>query len=444
MSDPLIAISSQFISQKSLSAGLAELLRNGPQTGIVLSYQPNGKAVISFQGKPYPLDIKGFNLLQGQQVIAKLAGEKILLDLVPLKDSNATSLPPETGRSLSAQLASMGFSQPNAQLIAEALLKAGIPLDKTVLKELANFLPDLESNQVSALSFLFDRGLPVNPSLIQYLVQIFSPKPKPAVQTDKLLSDLKKVSKELAKDETNPLSAPTAKKLEEFQHAIENAIVPSEHFTNPDFAEELYREFQNALTSIEAQILSGSPLNQGLSAIVIRLLFYLNSLQPSLAQHLLFGDISSLIKEVTKLHEHLIEQSLRNMPSQSSAEAPTLFFIIPYWESGQNKDMEVLYKEKRKDRKAGNLDLRLEMSKLGPIRVSMQWEHPNLSMTLHVTDEKIGDHLQNALLELKELLTQKGFNVLSIGIHVGDIPDTLQDIMETQFVLPKTGLNVIV
>ncbi|MBD3268325.1 hypothetical protein GF373_16790, partial [bacterium] len=438
MLDPLAGANAQLISAQAKAEGLAALLKGGAQTGTVVSQQADGKATISFQGKSYTLNTQGMDLQAGRQVLARLVGDQILLQLLPQKgEGQAAAGGAEASRGLATQLANMGVTESNAQVIAQALLKAGMPLDQTALKELANLLPQAQANQMAALSFLMGRGLPINPTIAMYFIQLFSPKPKPSANANKLLDNLKKAERDFEEEDELPISPDQRRELKKRRQDLEHHLPAMRQWIGPHGEQELENHARAALTSPETALLQlQEGGGEGLHTTLVKLLSLLMKLQPFFIGTPHADLFASLIHQATELHETLVGQAVKNLPHQSGDSAPYVFFQIPYMDEGQLRDLDVKYREKRKDKKAGVLDVRLEMSKLGPLQVSIQWDHPNLSLSLAVTNEKAAQFLEGALGELKQMLTDKGFHVNSIGVIVADVPDTLAEEEEMEPDIP--------
>jgi hypothetical protein len=419
------------------------LLKAGPQTGTVLSTQSAGKAVVSFMGKPFPVETKGLNLQPGQQVLAQLVGDKLLLQVVQQQGQPQAGA--EGARSLSAQLANLGLTQPQAQAVAQAFLKAGIPLEQTALKDLSTLLSSIQSNQSSALSMLLSRGLPVNPAILTYFFQVFAPKPKPSTNLTKLMNTLKKAEKKLDEDGEDdlPITPDDRRQLKDRRRALEQEIPSLRQLARDQGGEELPKQFQNALASPEANLINrGNTGQEPLSASLVRLLSLLIKLEAALANTQHQALFQSLVQDTKDLHQQFIAQAVKNLPRQTGEPAPNLFVQIPYMEDGEIKDFEAHYQERSKDKKSGKLDLRFDLTNLGPIRASIQWEHPNISVTLTVTENNVENYLTEALGQLNEMLTQKGFHVVSLNVQTGDIPQSLAEEVEEEPSLPAKGLDL--
>ena len=426
MVDP-IASQAQFIAQKALSGGLEALLKQGPLQGRVQSQQAGGKTNFVFNGRSYSLDVQGSNLKPGDAVLAKLVNGRLALELLSRSgDASAQQTATTAGRSIPTALANMGLNSPNVQMLAQALVQAGIPLDQNALKELAQVLPQLSSQQISTLSFLFGRGLPVNPAVVSVLTYLFGPKPRIEKSTNNVLSKLDGLDKQLSRKEEggdSVLDASQRRRLREAHDAL-NRTIPS---GNPENQEDLEEFLRNALASPEALIqqnLTGQIAS--FSEAVVQLLTLLMELWPFFENSQYASLFRSLMEEVKTLHETLSVQSIQNLPPQSNEGYHPFFIQIPIDENGKKKQLELKYTPKGKDKKSGNLDLRLDMSGLGPMRVSIQWDHPRVSVSLVVSSNEVRDFIQPLLDDLQEHLQQKGFQVQTLGVVVGEVSETLQ------------------
>jgi hypothetical protein len=132
MLKPILSQQSQAFSLQVKSAGLAAFLKSAPQRGTIVS-SADGKTVIQFQKRKFTVETGGTLFQSGQQVLAREMDGKVLLK--PLATSAAqTSSTSASDNSVTQFLAQSGISEGNAELVAQALLKAGIPLDARVLQ----------------------------------------------------------------------------------------------------------------------------------------------------------------------------------------------------------------------------------------------------------------------------------------------------------------------
>lgn len=431
MVDP-IASQAQFISQQALSSGLTVLLKQGPQQGTALSQQPGGKMTFVFNGRTFSLDVQNANLKPGDTVLAKLVDSRLVLELLARSSESAAPQPGASApRSIATVLANMGLSGQNIQVLAQAFIQAGIPLDRTALKELAQILPQLSSEQVSTLTFLLSRGVAMNPAIVALLTNLFAPKPRISETTNNVLAKLKELDKKLKEedeDESDPvLNASQRRKLREAHEIVERMIPQPHRQTAADPEKELEEFLRAALATPEAliqQSLTGDI--QSLGEAIVQLLAVLLELAPLFENSPHSQLFASLFLEVKQLHEILSSQALYNLPPQSSDGFYPVFIQIPISDNEKNRQFELRYTPKGKSKKSGNLDFLVDFSSLGKIHVAIQWEQPRISVSLVVTDPKVREFIQPLLDELNELLRQKGFQVQSLGVAVGEVPDTLK------------------
>ncbi|MEW6238591.1 MAG: flagellar hook-length control protein FliK [Candidatus Omnitrophota bacterium] len=440
MPDAIRVQSPPTLTASAQSSGLANLLKAGSLMGTVLS-QTEDKTVVSFQGRPYPIDVKGLDMKPGQQVLARLVGDQIQLELRPEESQNSAA---SASRTLGSTLANMGLPQANAQFIAQALLAAGIPLDRAVLNELSQMLRNLTGDQISALSFLFSRGLPVSESLVSFIAHLFAQRRQPAQTADRLLTELQELEEELDKDDDEKSVPPDIRrKLSEFRHLMQSQMPSLRDSSSQKFQEALEEYLRSALKSPEAFIQNaGGEEVKSFGELAVRLLSLLLELQP-LFETTKHGDaIHSLIEQAKTLHESLSVQALRNLPSQEDGNAAFFFLQVPLRGDGETKNLELLYKPKGQDKKSASIEFRVEMSKLGPIHADMQWNRPKLTLHLTASQEKARQFLETALDELKEALIRKGFVIDGAFVKTGEIPDTLQPENPTAFPISSKGLDV--
>lgn len=434
MVDP-IASQAQFITQQALSSGLSVLLRQGPQQGTVVSQQPGGKTTFVFNGRTFTLEAQSANLKPGDPVLAKLEEGRFVLEVMARSSDPAASPSSAAApRSIGTVLANMGLSGQNVQMLAQALIQAGIPLDRSALKELAQILPQLSGNQLTALTFVLSRGMPVNPAILAMVVQLFTLKPRIADTANSTLTKLKDLDKKLSKDEEDEsdpvLDASQRRKLREAHEAVERAIPRPRNDANSEDADPdkaLENLLRSALASPEALIQkNGLGHIQSLGEAVVQLLTLLMELKPLFANSIYAQLFASLFQDVKTLHETLTAQALKNLPPQSGDGFTPIFIQIPIRSDEKNRQLELRYSPKGKNKKTGNLDFLVDLSNLGPIHIAIQWEHPRITISLTTSDPAARDFIQPLLDELNELLRQKGFLVQSLGVAVGEIPETLK------------------
>ncbi len=431
MVDP-IASQAPIITQQALSSGLAALLKQGPLQGTVAFQQPGGKTTIVFQGRSFSIDVPAGNLKPGDAVSAKLVEGRLVLEILSrISDMGGQQATATGTRSLASVLSSMGMSGANMQLIAQALLQAGIPLDRAALKELAQILPQLSGDQVSALSFLFSRGLPISPAMVAMLAYLFGTKPRIDQSSNNVLAKLNELDQRLKQDEEDEndpvLNASQRRRLREAQGLFNQAIPSLQPQEGSDSNRDLEEYLRSALSSPEALLLLNPSGNiRTLQEAVLQLMTMLLELWPYFENSAHAQLFKSLVEEVRLLHESLSGQVLQNLPPQTSEGFHPVFIQIPFDDQGKKKQLELRYTPKSKDKKSGNLDLRIDLSGFGPLQVAIQWDHPRISISLLVGDEDVRAFLQPLLDDLQERLQQNGFLVQSLGVAVGKVPETLK------------------
>ncbi|HQH71662.1 MAG TPA: flagellar hook-length control protein FliK [bacterium] len=426
MPDP-IASPIRLTAQTALSTGLAALLKSGPVTGTVLSHQPGGKTVIAFQGQSYPLHLKGEALQSGQTVLARMTGEQISLEVMPPSKSPAPVSPPG---SLSSLLATLGISGKSARALAQAFMQAGIPLDRQALREMARLLPNVSESQVSALSFLFSRGLPISPMLVQWISQILTPKPRLDSQLGGVLTRLQELLKSW--DEGGGPEIPLSQR-EPLREALSDLVrlLPSLPDLAQESQEDLIREleilFQNAAASPEILIQRhAGPESRSVQEAVVRLLAQLLSLQPMMEKTSQADEFTTLLNQVKILHETFAQAALQNLPPPSEPAAYPVYLQIPFREGETTRELEARYTPRQANGRSGTLDLRLDLSRLGPLLIAIQWDAPRISVSIVVTHPGIQEYLNPFIPELTEQLRERGLQVLSTGVVTGKVPETLK------------------
>ena len=445
MVDP-IASQAQIITQQALNSGLSALLKQGPQSGT-LAQSTGGKMALLIQGRTFTLDMQGANLKSGDAVLARLVDGKLVLEQQGRSADPTSAASTSASRSLGAVLANLGVSGSNSQILAQAFLQAGIPLDQTALKDLAQFLPQLSSGNVAALSFLFSRGIATSPPIVAMLTHMFSPKPEIAKTTNNVLAKLKSLEKKLDAEPDDEgdaiLNASQRRRLREAHGAMQHNMLPMHDQTDPKQEKELEDFLRAALASPEALLLQNPGMDiKTFGEAIIQLLSLLLTLQPlfELSPHA--AAFASLFQDVQTLHESLIAQAIHNLPPQSSESAYPVFVQIPYMDNDEERQLELRFTPKDKKKKNGAIDLRLDLSNLGPMHIAIQWDHPHISLNIVVTNPEIQQFIQSALDELKTTLQDNGFDIQSIGVNVGEVARTLKPIHDNQKTINARGLDI--
>ncbi|MFB3789179.1 MAG: flagellar hook-length control protein FliK [bacterium] len=423
MPDP-IASHIRLAAQTALSTGLTALLKNGPVAGTVLSHQSGGKAVISLQGQAYLLNLKGSPLQPGQTVRARMSGNQVSLEVLPSSKSPA---PASSTDSLSSLLTNLGISGKSARALVRAFVQAGIPLDRQTLREMARLLPDVTESQVSTLSFLFSRGLPVSPSLVQWISQILAPKPRLGPQLGGVIARLHELLKVWEEEGDCRMDLKPRETLREALSDLVRLLPSFQHQTREDLPQELEILFQNAAASPETLILRNPGMeSRSLQEAVVRLLAHLLSLQPMMEKSPRADEFNELLTQVKVLHETFAQAAVQNLPPQSDPGACSVFLQIPFRDGESTRELEARYTPRQVNGRSGNLDLRLELTRLGPLLIAIQWDAPRISVAMVVTRPDIQRYLAPYLPELTERLRERGMQVLSAGIVAGEVPETLK------------------
>ena len=438
MTDPIQPPSGQILAQQALTRGLQNLLQSGPQRGLVTQVQPDGRVTLQLQAGSYQVQLESNTLRPGQAVLLRLAGEQVVIEFLADRSESPPSSPP-VPRTLSNLLAQWGLSGAPPEIIAQALLQSGIPLEQTVLRDLAQLLPNVQTDALFALVFLLSRRFPISESLVLLLAQIFSRRPRVGESTNKILQNLERLEEELEEGDGEKEEVQEIRRnLHQFRHEMEQFVIPLRPEADPEYAEELAAAIQQLLQTVEA--LLGGKIQAGpasLQETLLRLLAYLLTLQTTLAGTPYHPWIMQLIEQVKELQESLHGQILRNV-SPADKDAPHVFYFqLPLREGDKIKHLEVRYESKNRDRQSGTLDLRIELSGLGPLLISLQWQHPWLSITLVTPSTDVRTWLERELEALKESLQQLGYQVMQLNVVQREIPDSLQpEDLETGLRIP--------
>lgn len=428
MLKPILSQQSQAFSLQVKSAGLAAFLKSAPQRGTIVS-SADGKTVIQFQKRKFTVETGGTRFQSGQQVLAREMDGKVLLK--PLATSAAqTSSTSASDNSVTQFLAQSGISEGNAELVAQALLKAGIPLDARVLQEVARLLPQLSAQHIPALAFLLSRGLPINQTLVALLSQLLSLRTQPGKNLNRLFSDLERLEQSLQSGNIQ-LPSLDRKQLSELRQALQRQWVSLNELVQSGDEQELEQLIRAFLATPEALLQSGGGAGNSFGAITLRLLIHLMELQHKITDPQHGEQLQTLIRQTQQLHNILSTQALQNLQEQSAEQAALVFITIPYRDGDRGRDLEVLYR-KREDREdAGSLSLRLEFSSLGTMHIGIQWMKPQLLVAITVENESVQEMLNQGLQELRMALQEKGFTVSSLSTRVGVVPETLKPAEET-------------
>ena len=444
MADPVSSQQAVSIAQQAFASGLKTLLQTGAQQGRVLSTQPGGKAVISFGAKPFLIDVQGKPLQPGQEVTARLVGERILIQ-PQAAQADASLQSAGTGvKSLASVLSNLGISGANAQVIAQAFAQAGIPLDRTALKALTQALPNITEGDIAALTFLLARGLPLSDTIIAFLGRLLAPKGKLSETTEKTLNSLKKLEDKLEDQEEEDTILPleTRRRFGQFREELERRLLSFQNHSNEEFQEEIEDFLRSLLNSPEALLLKGG--KQSFGEWIVRLLTFLHEIAPLLEGTHHASLLSQLIDQTTQLHESLSGQALLNLPALEQDQGAVFYFQAPYRDGEDTRNLEIRYQPGDEEANTGSIDFLLEMTRLGPMKIALQWNKPNLSLSILTQEEAVADYLKTGSDELQKALQSLGFHVESIGVHTGMVPDSLAPKMDSISPQMITGFDIFV
>ncbi|MDP8245706.1 MAG: flagellar hook-length control protein FliK [Candidatus Hinthialibacter antarcticus] len=432
MPDPVSHPQAQAIAHQAKASGLAKLLQSGPMKGQVLS-SAKGQAEVLIGGKQYTLSTKGQAFRAGQQVLARLVGGQV--SLAPF----SVSAPPadsSQSQALASQLQQLGVQGATAQVIAQALLQAGVPLNKSVLTELINILPQISADQMASLAFLLSRGMPVNAAMAAWFTYILKPRPS----MEKSFERLRSAFKDFTGDRELLGSLPTEllDALDEVGEQLERRFANMQGQSNADFEKEIAEWFKRALSTLESRLQGGKGDPDD---VLLRLIRLLQDLKPHIKDAELIERWQALHDAARDAHESLTAQAVRNIPQQSG-EAPVFFGQVPIQVDGDERTLEFRYRREH-DQDGGTLDLRIELSALGPLHTHMLWRKPSLRVAILVESDDVQQHLDAMLHQLADGLKNMGFKVDSLQVRVGDVPETLepQPLQETFYEVPS-GLDM--
>jgi hypothetical protein len=326
-------------------------------------------------------------------------------------------------------------------------LAAEIPLSAEVIKALIEILAQVTGRDLAVLAFLFSRGLPISAETV------------PTVQ--RLLANRSRIGQELAQLDRG------LAQLERELDALEDRVVAIQHREGlADRRQNLNREFlqwTGGGTDEEkaklAKDLEASVKGQSTSAEAVRfaeadgarlaLSLYDLYVYLSRLQHVeglgLEAHISLLLGQLNDLYEGLASQNLRNLPLNDPEQPPLFFFQVPIILEREARTLELLYRQhSRHPEDGGILTIRLELSKLGPIKITLDFREGMLSVTICVTTADLKKAIEPELGRLREALVNTGLRIASIGVVHGLVPSTLrEETLDTAAVAqPPRGLDL--
>ncbi len=425
MPDPVPVQTAQLLAQTVKSSALMALLKSGPQRGVVTSQQQD-RAEVNIRGHKVNVDAKALNLKVGQQVLAKLSGGKIHIQ--PQHQGQALSGQASSGtesgaKAVAQALAQMGLSGSNFEMLAQALVRAGIPLNPLVLKELAQVLPQLSANQLSSLQFLLSRGMPINSSILSLITQLFSQKQKPGQAMDQLLSSLDQLDRNIDEEEW-AIDPEKRRQLRDHRQALARQFIDMNALASAKDEQELQQLIKNMLTSAEAGLQKGSSSGT-LGETLLRLITLLMELQAQTEDPKLLETLQKLIQQAQQLHENFSAQHLKNVPPQGQEAFPTIFLQVPFREGEDTRDLELRY-QKEDEVEKGSLDLRFELSAFGPMWINFNWHSPQLTVSIVTEKQEVQAFLEPMLEELQKALEDKGFVSPNLTVRVDEVPESLE------------------
>lgn len=424
MVDPLTPHFRASVSQNSLSGGLQQLLQSGSQRGLV-QHSNDGKVFVNIKGFALPLPANQTALSSGQAVTVRLQNGQIFVEPVISKTTAAPELNTEATRTISSILSQLGIDTPQAQTVAQAMVQNNIPLNTTVIQELAQTFPQINPETLQSLIFLISRRLPISDAMLYWFIRLTSRRENTGKLTQAVIEDMDGLREQLASQDDEVIQQ-IHSNLGGFQDQLHQQFLAFQQTASSELEDELKHAVQNALVSAEAVLLNFVENRTALAETVVRLLAYLMELQQQLEQTPHVPLLHDLTEKVEALQEALTAQSLQLLPQVDGHELPSIFVKIPVWKDDGAGEMELLYKPSGSDSRSGSVDLRIEMSNLGPVQIHIGWQHPNLNLGLMVQHQEVKEFLQEHQHVLQDGLSQLGFQIRQIHVQQAQIPSTIQ------------------
>lgn len=441
MVEPLANFIQTALSQKSLSGGLEQLLQSGSQRGLVQQGN-DGKTFINIKSFQLPLQSNQnaqANLQPGQQVAVRLQNGQIVIEPIITKPTTSTEANTEASRSIAAILNQLGVNSPPAQVAAQALLQSNIPLNAQVIQDLAQAFPQLNPESLQALVFLISRRLPISDSMLYWMTRMNARRENVGKLSQSITQDLDELQQQLAEDEGDEIKQIRGN-LGEFHEQLQREFLGFQHQDSEEIEDDLKQAVQHALRSAEA-VLSGGAGNRTLSETIVRLLAYLIQLQAQFEHSPHLPLLHELTAKVEAMQEALSAQSIQHIPADDGAGEHALFLSLPVWKDHEGDQLELLYKPSGENQKAGALDVRVDLSNLGPLLLHFGWNHPQLNIDIKTERGAIKAFLQDHIKELQDGLSSLGFNINRVDVSDGDIPPTLKPEPEPLHANPS-GIDV--
>ncbi|HQO36218.1 MAG TPA: hypothetical protein PLG59_16260, partial [bacterium] len=323
-----------------LELSLSRIAEGRPISGQVIADEGGGRATVLLGGRQFTLNLGTAQVSVGQSFTAQLIGGKLQIQF----GNQSTSVPVEsligqsTPRSLVSVLANLGApTSAAAQAVAHSLLNSQIPLSAEAIRTLAALLPQLSATDVSTLSFLINKGMPISPSTIESVQRILDNRTKIGEKLAELDGGLGKLERQLDAIQDRVVAIQRRDELAERRRNLKQEYVKVEEEDSEEKQEELAGKLEKSVrgqsTSAEAALFSGAHGSR-LGISLYDLYLYLLQLQ----QMQILGDevpFSLLLQQVNELYESLAGQNLRNLPDEDQERPPTYFFQIPITLEGE-------------------------------------------------------------------------------------------------------------
>ncbi|HPA45278.1 MAG TPA: flagellar hook-length control protein FliK [bacterium] len=424
-----------------LELSLSRIAEGRPISGQVIADEGGGRATVLLGGRQFTLNLGTAQVSVGQSFTAQLIGGKLQIQF----GNQSTSVPVEsligqsTPRSLVSVLANLGApTSAAAQAVAHSLLNSQIPLSAEAIRTLAALLPQLSATDVSTLSFLINKGMPISPSTIESVQRILDNRTKIGEKLAELDGGLGKLERQLDAIQDRVVAIQRRDELAERRRNLKQEYVKVEEEDSEEKQEELAGKLEKSVrgqsTSAEAALFSGAHGSR-LGISLYDLYLYLLQLQ----QMQILGDevpFSLLLQQVNELYESLAGQNLRNLPDEDPERPPTYFFQIPITLEGEDRTLELLYRQHSKNPEDGGvLSIRLDLSQFGPVKIDFNLREGMLSVTIVVSSAELKKQVEPEMDALKEALADAGFRVASVGVVHGIVPSTLRE-MAPQSTMP--------
>ncbi|MFH1740498.1 MAG: flagellar hook-length control protein FliK [bacterium] len=418
---------------KLLDLGLSRIAAGQPVSGQILADEGGGKATVLLGGRQFTLNLGTGQAAVGQSFTAQLSEGRLVIHL----GSQQASVPVEslvgqsTPRPLAAVLSNLGApTGPVAQAVAHAFLTSGMPLSAEAIKTLVMVLPQLSSGDVSALSFMFSRGLPISPEGLQIVQRTLDNRTRIGERLAEIDRGLGKVERQLDAMQDRVVAIQRRDELDDRRRNLRREFVQwagdNSQEGKEKLAEELERSVKGQSTSAEAVQYAGAS-GAHLALSLYDLYLYLLQLQQ---MDILGSEIpfSLLMNQVNEAYEALAGQNLHNLPDEDPDRPPIFFFQIPIVLEGEERTLELLYRQhSHHPEDGGALTIRLELSQLGPIKIAFDMREGMLSVTITVTSAELKESIEPELDTLRQALSGIGLRVASVGVVHGVVPSTLRE-----------------